>query len=223
MFRDRREAGAVLATRLPDFAHNPDVVVLALPRGGVPVAEQVARALDAPLDIFLVRKIGLPQHEEFAIGALASGGLGILDRSAARRYGVSEEAIADAVKREWRELDRRETVYRGGEPPLDVRGKTVILVDDGLATGSSMRAAILALRRLEPARIVVAVPVAPAATCRDLESVADRVVCTETPEPFQAVGVWYDDFEQTTDREVRDSLAAARARRSARPAERREP
>jgi predicted phosphoribosyltransferase len=182
------------------------VSVLALPRGGVPVALEVARALDAPLDVFVVRKLGLPGHEELAMGAIATGGVRVLNREVIDVHGVPPALIAAVGARENEELRRRERRYRGQRPPPDVRGRTVILVDDGLATGSTMRAAVLALRRLEPARIVVAVPVGDATTCEEFAADADEVVCARTPEPFGAVGLWYDDFSQTTDEEVRELL-----------------
>jgi predicted phosphoribosyltransferase len=211
LFRDRLEAGRRLAEKLSDYAGKPDVVVLALPRGGVPVAAEVARALDAPLDIFLVRKLGLPGQEELAMGAIASGGSRVLNTSLLRRLHVPPETVDAVAMRESRELDRRERAYRGPHAPPAVRGRTVILVDDGLATGASMHAAVAALRAQEPARIVVAVPVGAPSTCEDLRQIADEIVCAETPEPFAAVGQWYDDFSQTTDEEVRQLLEASRS------------
>jgi predicted phosphoribosyltransferase len=213
MLHDRREGGRVLARKLKAFAGRTDVVVLGLPRGGVPVAYEVASALRAPLDVFLVRKLGMPGAEELAFGALASGGLRLVDESLLRRYGVSAEEVERIAERERRELDRRERAYRGGRPPLPLRGRVVLLVDDGLATGSSMTAAILALRGVAPARIVAAAPVAPPDTCERLREIADTVVCVLTPDPFEAVGRWYRDFDQTTDEEVRELLARARAER----------
>jgi putative phosphoribosyl transferase len=210
LFRDRVDAGRRLAEKLSHYAGKPDVVVLALPRGGVPVAAEVARALDAPLDIFLVRKLGLPGQEELAMGAIASGGSRVLNTSLLRRLHVPPETINAVALRELRELDRRERVYRGSHVPPSVKGKTVILVDDGLATGASMHAAVTALRAQEPARIVVAVPVGAPSTCEDLSGIADEVVCAEAPQPFTAVGQWYDDFSQTSDDEVRQLLDAAR-------------
>ncbi len=209
-FHDRHEAGQVLAKALSGYAGRPDVVVLALPRGGVPVAYEVARALDAPLDVFLVRKLGVPGQEELAMGAIASGGLRVLNPSVLSVLRVPDSVIDAVADRELAELERREQAYRDGRPPLDVRGKVAILVDDGLATGSTMRAAVAALRRLGPARIVVAVPVAAAATCAELRHEVDEVVCALTPEPFYAVGLWYEDFSQTTDDEVRELLARRR-------------
>jgi putative phosphoribosyl transferase len=209
-FRDRREAGRQLAQLLAAYANRPDVLVLALPRGGVPVAYEVARALHAPLDVFLVRKLGLPGHEELAMGAVASGGVRVLNRDVVERLQLSDELIDAVTRRELQELERREREYRGDRPFPDVRGKTVILVDDGLATGSTMRAAAEALRQQEPARLVVAVPAGSAETCDEFREEVDEVVCAITPQPFYAVGLWYDDFSQTTDDEVRELLSAAR-------------
>jgi erythromycin esterase-like protein/predicted phosphoribosyltransferase len=212
IFRDRRDAGRVLAGLLEHYRDHDDVVVLGLPRGGVPVAYEVATALDAPLDVFLVRKLGVPGHEELAMGAIASGGVIVLNEDVVTGIGISTDAIREVAEQESRELARREQAYREGRPMPELTGKTVILADDGLATGSSMRAAILALRRLEPARIVVAVPAAPSSTCEELRLQVDEVVCATTPSPFFAVGRSYWDFTQTTDEEVRDLLrAAARA------------
>lgn len=208
-YRDRHEAGRVLASHLQAYANRPDVLILALPRGGVPVGFEVAQALNAPLDIFLVRKLGVPGHEELAMGALASGGVRVLNDDVVRYLRIPEAAIDAVAKEEQRELERRERLYRDGRPPLDVRGRTVIIVDDGLATGSTMRAAIQALRPQHPAGIVVAVPVAAATTCAEFASEADDVICASTPEPFHAVGLWYADFTQTTDRDVHDLLARA--------------
>jgi predicted phosphoribosyltransferase len=208
-FRDRREAGRVLAGMLGKYANRPDVVVLALPRGGVPVAYEVARQLGAPLDIFLVRKLGVPGYEELAMGAIASGGVRVLNDQLMEMLRIPDDIIDEVAAWEQRELMRRERLYRGDRPPPDVRGRTVILVDDGLATGSTMQAAIKALRQQQPARIVVAVPTSSPDVCEQLRSQADEVVCAITPEPFHAVGLWYEDFAQTTDEEVRDLLAGA--------------
>ena len=186
--------------------------MLGLPRGGVPVAFEVARALGAPLDVFVVRKLGVPGHEELAMGAIASGGVRVLNEEVVRTLGLGKSEIEAATRREERELERRERQYRDGAAPVDVRGKTVILVDDGLATGSSMRAAVAALNRLRAGKVVVAVPVAPADACESLREVAGDVVCAETPEPFWAVGAWYEDFDQIEDDEVRALLAHARAK-----------
>jgi putative phosphoribosyl transferase len=207
-FRDRREAGRALAERLRSYADRDDVVVLALPRGGVPVAVEVASAIGAPLDIFLVRKLGIPGHEELAFGAIASGGLLVLDRELIQQVGLSSAAIDRVIAREAAELERRERAYRGDRPPPNLRDRTVILVDDGLATGSTMIAAAAAVAQQEPARVIVAVPVAAADTCEMLRREADEVICLMTPSPFHAVGIWYDDFRPVGDDEVRRLLTA---------------
>jgi putative phosphoribosyl transferase len=209
VFRDRAEAGQALADRLGQYAQRDDVLVLGLPRGGIPVAYEVARALGAPLDVFLVRKLGVPGREELAMGAIASGGVRLLNDEVVRTLEIDEATIDRVAAEEQAELRRREVAYRDGRPAPDPSGKVVILVDDGLATGASMRAAVMALRKLQPARIVVAVPVAARSICDDFASEVDQVVCARTPEPFFAVGYWYDDFSQTTDQEVRDLLARA--------------
>jgi putative phosphoribosyl transferase len=206
LFRNRSEAGRLLAATLPKYADKPDVIVLALPRGGVPVGYEVAHALHAPLDVFVVRKLGIPGHEELAMGAVATGGVRVLNDQVVRGLGIPDYVIDAVANWELQELQRRERLYRGNRPPPDVRGKTVILVDDGLATGSTMLAAVQALRKLGPARIVVAVPVASGDTCQLFEEYVDEVVCAATPEPFYAVGLWYRDFSQTTDEEVRELL-----------------
>jgi len=198
-----------LAAQLTDYANRPDVLVLALPRGGVPVAYEVAKALRAPLDIFLVRKLGVPGHEELAMGAIATGGVRVLNEDVMRYISISDAAIDAVAAKEQRELERREQLYRGDRPAPDVKGQTVILVDDGLATGSTMRAAAAALRQQKPARIVVAVPVSAVQTCDEYRMGVDEIVCAVTPEPFHAVGMWYEDFSQTTDEEVRELLARA--------------
>jgi putative phosphoribosyl transferase len=208
-FRDRTEAGRRLAERLTAYADRPDVLVLALPRGGVPVAYEVARALRAPLDVFLVRKLGVPGYEELAMGAVATGGVRVLNDQIVAGLRIPDHVIEAVAEAEQQELARRERVYRGDRPPPDVRHRTVILVDDGLATGATMQAAIKALRALPPARIVVAVPTGSPETCEQLKAQADDVICAITPEPFHAVGRWYEDFTQTTDEEVRDLLARA--------------
>lgn len=208
-FRDRDEAGRRLAQQLRRFAGRADVIVLALPRGGVPVGYQVARALDAPLDVFVVRKLGMPGQEELAFGAIASGGARVLNEQVLELYGVPQQVIEQVTRREQQELERREAAYRGDRSEPDLEGRTVILVDDGLATGSTMRAAATALRALRPARTIVAVPVAAAETCAALREDVDEVVCTRTPEPFHAVGLWYEDFSETGDDEVRMLLARA--------------
>jgi putative phosphoribosyl transferase len=210
-FRDRTDAGRQLARELSDYAGRPDTIVLALPRGGVPVGFEVAQALDLPLDVFVVRKLGLPWQSELAMGAIASGGVRFLNDDVVSMSGVAAEDIERVTAVERAELERREQRYRGDRPFPDVRGKTVILIDDGLATGSTMRAAVQALRLEDPESVVVAVPVAAAETCEAFRNVADDVVCTSTPEPFHAVGLWYDDFSQTSDEEVHELLARARA------------
>jgi putative phosphoribosyl transferase len=206
-FRDRFEAGRVLAGHLTAYAHRSDTVVLALPRGGVPVAFEVAQALDAPLDIFLVRKLGVPGHEELAMGAIASGGIRVLNQHVVGMFGLRESDIARVAAREAAEISRRERAYRGDQPRQYMRGKVVILIDDGLATGATMRAAAQAIRLQGPAKLVVAVPVAASSTCDAFRNEVDDVVCAVTPEPFYAVGLWYHDFSQTTDDEVRALLA----------------
>ena len=208
-FRDRRQAGRQLAADLAQYANRADVRVLALPRGGVPVGFEVARALDAPLDVFVVRKLGVPGHEEYAMGAIASGGAVLLNQQVVRSGGVSQDEVERVLEEERRELERRELRYRGNQPAPDVAGSTVILVDDGLATGSTMLVAVQALRAERPARIIVAVPVASPETCEAMRQVADTVVCSVTPDPLYAVGLWYDDFSQTTDEEVYDLLEQA--------------
>ena len=206
-FRDRREAGRLLAAQLSAYAKRPDVLVLALPRGGVPVAAEVASALGAPLDVFVVRKLGVPGHEEYALGAIATGGVRVLNEEVVQALRIPDRVIDALAAREQEELARRERVYRGHRPPPDVRGRTVILVDDGLATGATMHAAIRALRQQQPARIVVAVPTASPETCAELKTEVDDIICATTPDPFYAVGLWYEDFSQTTDEEVRELLA----------------
>lgn len=208
-YRDRREAGRRLADKLSDYAGRPDVVVLALPRGGVPVAYEIAKRLGAPLDVFLVRKLGVPGHEELAMGAVASGGLRVLNPEVVAQLAISAAEIDAVADREIEELDRRERLYRDGRAPPDIRGRTVIVVDDGLATGATMRAAIAALRQRGPARIVIAIPTAARDICNEFRAVADGIVCGMTPEPFYAVGSSYIDFAQTSDAEVRALLAAA--------------
>ncbi len=207
LFRDRRDAGRLLAEKLAAYANRPDVLMLALPRGGVPVAYEVARRLVAPLDVFVVRKLGVPGHEELAMGAVATGGVRVLNDQLVEQLGIPDQMIDAVAARERQELARRERLYRGGRPPPDVRGRTVILVDDGLATGATMYAAIEALRKQNPGRIVVAVPTASPDTCEEMKAKADDVICAITPDPFQAVGRWYQDFSQTSDEEVADLLA----------------
>jgi putative phosphoribosyl transferase len=205
-FKDRRAAGSRVAELLTSYRGTRNVRVLGLPRGGVPVAYEVATALGVPLDVLIVRKLGVPGHEELAMGAIASGGVRIVNERVAREYGLSERALAAAATQEEIELERRERLYLGDRFPLDLEGATVILVDDGLATGATMRAAIVAVRSRGAAKIVVAVPCGSSSTCRGLATEADEVICAITPEPFDAVGLWYRDFTQTTDDEVRDLL-----------------
>jgi putative phosphoribosyl transferase len=205
-FADRRDAGRALAAELRAYAGRPDVLVLALPRGGVPVAYQIAEALAAPLDLFLVRKLGTPGHEELAMGALASGGVRVLNDDVVQWYRIPEAVIDAVAAREQQELERRELAYREGRAPAPIAGRIVILVDDGLATGSTMRAAVEAVRQRQPAKVIVAVPVGSPETCRDFRAIADEVVCARMPEPFSAVGQWYGDFSQTSDEEVRELL-----------------
>ena len=203
-FRDRNEAGADLAESLRHYQGRSDVIVLGLPRGGVPIAGEVARRLDAPFDVFVVRKLGVPGHEELAMGAIASGGVRFANRDVVESLGIPENVIDSVARREQVELDRREQLYRGDRPPLSLQGKTVILVDDGVATGSTMRAAIRAARQRQPERVVVAAPVGAPSACVELANEADEVVCVRMPDPFVAVGLWYADFTPTSDEEVRD-------------------
>ncbi len=209
LFRDRRDAGRILAPKLSAYANRSDVIVLALPRGGVPVAYEVALALNAPLDIYLVRKLGLPGHEELAIGAIASGGVRVLNEDIVRSLSIPQAMIDAVAGRELEELERRERLYRGDRRAPEIQGRTVILVDDGLATGASMRAAVAGIRTQNPARIVIAVPTAAPETCEAFEFEVDEIVCASTPEPFYGVGKWYEDFSQTTDEEVREFLKEA--------------
>ena len=209
IFRDRRDAGRKLALRLTEYEGRTDVVVLALPRGGVPVAYEVARALKAPLDIFLVRKLGVPGHEELAMGAIASGGVLVLNDTVVAALQIPRSVIEAVARQERQELERREHAYRDERPAPKIHGQTVILVDDGLATGSSMRAGVIGLRAQGPARIVIAVPTAAPEICEALEVEADEVVCATTPQPFFGVGMWYEDFSQTSDEEVRKLLRLA--------------
>lgn len=209
MFDDRRDAGRKLADALARYAGRDDVVVLGLPRGGVPVAYEVARALGAPLDVCVVRKLGVPGHEELAMGAIAHGGVRVLNELAIETLGLDERVVDAVTRRELRELERRQRAFRGARPPLDLAGRTAILVDDGLATGSTMQAAVAAVRALRPARVVVAVPVAAPDVCASFRALADDVVCVDTPTPFFGVGLWYRDFSQTSDEEVQALLDEA--------------
>jgi predicted phosphoribosyltransferase len=210
IFRDRTDAGKYLATKLLSYKDRQDVLVLALPRGGVPVAFEVAQALRVPLDIFLVRKLGVPGHEELAMGAISTGGVRVLNEDTVDYLNIPEHIIDSIAAEELKELKRRERAYRGNRPEPDVKGKTVILIDDGLATGSTIRAAAQALRPQQPARIIVAVPVSAPETCDEYRIGVDEIICAVTPEPFVGVGMWYLDFSQTTDEEVRDLLERAR-------------
>ena len=214
-FGNRTDAGRMLAAQLADYRGRPDVLVLGLPRGGVPVAFEVAQALGAPLDVYLVRKLGVPGHAELAMGAIASGGVRVVNQDMVRSLRISPQQLDAVTRAEEGELQRQERLYRGGRPPPDVSGRTVILVDDGLATGATMQAAVAALRSAGPKEVVVAVPVAPPETCAELAAEADRVVCALTPEPFYAVGAWYRDFSQTSDDEVRELLRRNQAVRAA--------
>jgi putative phosphoribosyl transferase len=207
-FHNRRDAGRQLAEKLTGYSGRPDVVVLGLPRGGIPVAHEVATRLKVPLDVFLVRKLGVPGHPELAMGAIAEGGTDVLSHDLIRDLGIPRSLIEQSAARERLELERRDTLYRGARRPVTVRDRTIILVDDGLATGSTMEAAVLALKRQAPSRIVVAVPVGAREACDRLRRIVDEVVCLSSPESFNAVGLWYVDFSQTTDDEVRRVLAA---------------
>jgi predicted phosphoribosyltransferase len=213
LFRDRRDAGKKLAQKLIDYSGRSDVIVLALPRGGVPVAYEVAVALRAPMDIFIVRKLGWPGHEEMAIGAIASGGVKVLNEDIVRYLNIPDNLIKAVAQRELRELERREKAYRGNHPPLEVKDHTVIVIDDGLATGASMRAAIVGVRTHSPRKVVIAVPTAALETCEALEPEVDQIICATTPEPFYGVSKWYENFSQTTDEEVRMLLQEANRQR----------
>jgi putative phosphoribosyl transferase len=205
-FTDRAEAGELLAARFTELADRNNAIVLALPRGGVPVGYQVARSLRVPLDVFVVRKLGVPGHEELAMGAIASGGVRLLNDEIVDALGIPGPLIDQVARREQAELERREQLYRGNRPLVSLTNKTVILVDDGLATGSTMRAAVAAIRRQQPKGIIVAVPVGAPSTCDEMREVAEDVVCLRTPDPFVAVGLWYRDFGETSDAEVRELL-----------------
>lgn len=214
LFRDRHHAGVLLGKKLQRYADRQDVLVLGLARGGVPVAYEVANALKAPLDVFVVRKLGVPENEELALGAIASGGIRVLNEDIVQFLHLTEATIEKISRAEREELQKGEQLYRGDRPGPDVRNKVVILIDDGLATGATMRAAVQALRQLAPKEIVVAVPVAAASTCEEFSGEVDEIVCAATPEPFQGVGLWYDDFSQTSDEEVRDCLIQAAQERN---------
>jgi predicted phosphoribosyltransferase len=214
-FSNRAEAGLFLAEKLSQYAGREDVIVLGLPRGGVPVAYEVAKRLNVPLDVFIVRKLGVPGFEELAVGAIASGGVRVLNEDVARALSSANEIIESVTAREMAEVERREQLYRDGRPAPELRDRTAILIDDGLATGATMRAAVKALRQRGAARIVVAVPVGPPETCREFEADADEIICGIAPEFFQAVGQYYEDFSQTSDDEVREILARAADERRA--------
>lgn len=216
IFQDRRDAGRRLAQRFDAYIGNPHVVVLALPRGGVPVAYEIAKRLAVPLDVLVVRKLGVPGHEELAMGAIASGGIQVIDQRIVEAANVSQDELEAVVRRERAELERRESAFRGGRPALDVAGKTAILVDDGLATGASMAAAIDAIKTRMPPRVVAAVPVAPPETCAALGARADEMICLYRPDRMRAVGLWYEDFTQTEDAEVRQLLDASTRERAPR-------
>ena len=210
MFKDRVDAGRLLVTQLKEYANQPDLLVLGLPRGGVPVAFEVARALKAPLDVFLVRKLGTPGHEELAMGAIGSGDVRILNDMVVKGLNISNEVINQVAERELKELQQRERQYRGDNPGPELHNRTVILIDDGLATGTTMRAAAIALRQQQPAKIIVAVPVAAPETCDEFRDLVDEVVCAVTPRELYAVGLWYEDFSQTSDDEVIELLERSR-------------
>lgn len=210
LFKDRTAAGQVLASKLTDYVNCPDVLVLALPRGGVPVAFEIAQALNAPLDVVVVRKLGLPDNPELAMGALASGGVRIINQQIVNEIKIPDEVIARVAAQEQRELERRENMYRGDEPFPELTGRKVILVDDGLATGATMSAAVIAVRHKNPQEIVIAVPVAAPETYQQLQPKVDKMVCIATPSQFYSVGMWYEDFPQTTDAEVHELLNKAR-------------
>ncbi|MGR6034054.1 MAG: phosphoribosyltransferase [Candidatus Nitrosoglobus sp.] len=208
-FKNRIEAGRLLAEELKSYANRTDVLVLALPRGGLPVAFEVAQALGAPLDLMLVRKLGVPRQEELAMGAIAAGGTKVLNQDLVKSLNISDAALEAVISKEKRELERREHTYRGDRPVPEVGNRCVILIDDGLATGATMKAAVLALRQQQPAQIIIGVPVAPPDTVEELRKEADEIICLATPEPFYAIGTWYVDFSQTSDEEVRTLLARA--------------
>jgi putative phosphoribosyl transferase len=206
LFNNRTDAGQQLASKLMAYANRPNLLVLALPRGGIPIGVEVSKALNAPLDIFLVRKLGVPGHEELAMGAIATGGIRIINKNVVEYLDIPLEVIEIVAERESVELQRRELAFRGNRPAPEINGRTVILVDDGLATGSTMRAAVAALREQNPAGIVVGVPTASPSTCNELKEEVDDIICAITPEPFHAVGIWYEDFSQITDEEVHELL-----------------
>lgn len=208
-FNDRTDAGKILSERLSEYANREDVLILALPRGGVPVAFEVAKELNLKMDIFIVRKLGVPGNEELAMGAIASGNIRVLNEDVIRSFRIPQKAIDEATANELGELERRERIYRKNRPVPKISGSTVILIDDGLATGATMRAAVAAVKTKNPAKVIIAVPVAAPDTCSDFGSEVDEVMCVATPEPFYGVGAWYEDFSQTTDKEVCDLLDKA--------------
>lgn len=208
-FKNREDAGRKLANKLLKYTHRNDVIILALPRGGVPVAYEVAKKLKVPMDVFLVRKLGVPGQEELAMGAIASGGVEVLNKDIVQSIGISRNTIDKVAEKEHKELERREKYYRGDRPKPEIKGKHVMLIDDGLATGASMRSAVRAVRSWNPAEVIVAVPTSAPDTCELFEYEADKIICLSTPEPFYGVGAWYEDFSQTTDEEVSDLLEKA--------------
>ncbi len=220
-FRDRTEAGQLLAAQLSAYEGRPDVLVLGLPRGGVPVAYEVAKALHAPLDVLIVRKLGVPGQEELAMGAIASGGVRVLNNDVVQLLGVPDNVIEMIADREQQELERRERLYRGGRPIYEVRGRTIILIDDGIATGATMHAAVAVLQQQQPARIIIAVPVAASSTCEEFATEVDEFVCIRRPEAFYAVGFWYENFSPTTDEQVRGLLEQSRQEQAITPQKRR--
>lgn len=209
-FENREEAGRKLADKLLEYENRNDVIILALPRGGVPVAYEVAKKLEVPMDVFLVRKLGVPGQEELAMGAIASGGIEVLNRDIVQSLGISRSTIDKVAEKEHSELERREKYYRGDRPKPEIKGKHVILIDDGLATGASMKSAVRAVRSWNPVEVIVAVPTSAPDTCELFEHEADKIICLSTPEPFYGVGAWYEDFSQTTDEEVSDLLERAK-------------
>lgn len=211
IFQNRTDAGQKLAEGLTEYKNRDDVLILALPRGGVPVAFEAARKLNAPLDVFLVRKLGVPGHEELAMGAIASGGVRVLNETVVNPLRIPESVINAVAEKEQRELERREREYRDALPSPEIEGKIVILIDDGLATGATMRAAAIALKQQNPAKIIIAVPVSSPETCDEFEQEVDAIICAATPQPFYGVGIWYRDFSQTTDKEVRELLEKGRS------------
>jgi putative phosphoribosyl transferase len=208
-FNDRADAGRKLAKRLTEYANRPDVLILALPRGGVPVAFEVAKELNVKMDVFIVRKLGVPGNEELAMGAISSDNIRVLNEDVIRAFQIPQKIIEEVAENEFKELERRERIYRGNRPKPNISGSTVILIDDGLATGATMRAAVEAVKTKSPSKVVIAVPTAAPDTCSSLGNEVDKIICVATPEPFYGVGAWYEDFSQTTDREVCELLSRA--------------